>query len=142
MMRSSETEGGRNTKDKIFLLSVDEVSNSAYGFLPYKDSDTNRIEDAARLRTNTVYVNNGGTIQSEWMKKYGQFYVEKDGGFCWWLRSPGNNEYNVDNASVDSCGSILKYGFVPTNYAVCPALHLKLSSSTVWSMADSVMVTR
>ncbi len=137
------TEGGRDTKNEIFLLSVDEVSNSVYGFLPYKDSDTNCIEDAARLRTNTAYVNNGGTVRSEWMKENGPFFVEKDGGYWWWLRSPGSNEYyGVDNASVNSCGSILKYGLVPTKYAVCPALHLNLSSSTVWSMADSVMVTR
>lgn len=136
------TEGGNNTQDKIFLLSIDEVSNSVYGFLPYADDSNFDVYDKARQRTNTAYVNNGGIIQSGWMKDNAEDYVKKYGGYYWWLRSPGY--YSGGAAFVDDCDGVYRFGASVTynDYAVCPALHINLSSSSTWSMAESVTVQR
>ncbi len=119
------TEGGNDTLDKIYLLSISEVSNAAYGFLPYKNESNN---DNARKRTNTAYVAAGGTIGSStaW----------------WWLRSPGRDSYRA--ADVDSYSDVHRFGFYVNGSggAVCPALHLNLSSTNVWSNAGTVTIER
>ena len=140
--REYGTVGGTDTQDKIFLLSIDEVSNSGYGFLPYEDADTDYIKDPARQRTNTNYVNNGGTIQSEGMKESAKDYVEKNGGYWWWLRSPGEESYRA--TGVHGSGYVHRNGaeVYSNSNAICPALHLDLSSSSVWSVAESVTVER
>ena len=49
--------GGKDTHDKLFLLSFEEVTNPDYGF------SINYLEDDnARLRKNTAYVAAGGAI--------------------------------------------------------------------------------
>lgn len=120
------TAGGNDTKDKVFLLSYDEVTNSDYGF-----SSSYSERDTARKRKNTAYVAKGGTISSS--------SIDKEGNTdYWWLRSPG------DYSDIAMCVS--RYGYVnhyvsnvhSIDYAVCPALHLNLSSSTLWSYAGTV----
>ena len=136
------TEGGNNTQDKIFLLSIDEVSNSAYGFLPYADDSNSYVEDKARQRTNTAYVNNGGIIQSDWVKDNAEDYVKTYGDYWWWLRSPGDDSLYA--ALVHDYGNVYRDGnCVYSSYnADWPALHNNLSSSSTWSMAESVTVQR
>ena len=128
-------EGGNDTQDKIFLLSIDEISNSAYGFLPYKDADTSYVEDKARQRINTAYVAYGGTIQSSKMKNNNEYDL-------WWLRSPGY--FSAGAARVCDYGGVSRRGISVTDnkHAVCPALHINLLSSSTWSMAESVTVQR
>ena len=120
--------GGNDTQDKIFLLSMDEVSNGAYGFMSYKDDTQTSAGNEARKRTNTAYVTANGKMA------WGE---ESD---CWWLRSPGSDSYGA--AYVGGSGNVIKYGSYGSNdyIAVCPALHLKLSSSEVWSVAESVTI--
>lgn len=60
------TEGGNDTIDKIFLLSIAEARNNAY----FADFESN-------ITTNTDYVEGGGEIGSN-------YKVVR-----WWLRSPG-----------------------------------------------------
>lgn len=129
------TEGGNNTLDKIYLLSIAEVSNTAYGFLPYKDENTNYIEDNARLRTNTAYVAAGGAIGSSYMSSEGS-------SDWWWLRSPGY--YGTDASYVNYDGYVNRGGDIVygSSSAVCPALHLNLSSTNVWSNAGTVTIER
>ena len=105
------TEGGNNTFDKIFLLSLSEVSEQQdgekYGFL----------DDEIRA-----------CGKSDFSKKVS----------WWWLRSPGRNSFSA--AEVDCCGWILRCG-VDVCYdsdGVRPALHLNLSSSNLFSYAGTV----
>ena len=104
-------EGGNNTFDKIFLLSLSEVSEQQdgekYGFL----------DDEIRA-----------CGKSDFSKTVS----------WWWLRSPGRNSFSA--AEVDCCGWILRCG-VDVCYdsdSVRPALHLNLSSSNLFSYAGTV----
>ncbi|MDE6626906.1 MAG: leucine-rich repeat domain-containing protein [Lachnospiraceae bacterium] len=120
------TAGGNNTQDKIFLLSYDEVTNMDYGFSPYCNA-----LDNGRKRTNTAYVAEGGTISSSFMYSEGSTDL-------WWLRSSGG--YTECAATVYRDGSVDRTGncVVINGMAVCPALHLDISSSNLWSYAGTV----
>ena len=76
------TNGGNNTQDKIFLLSLDEVANTSYGFR----SDRGYY-DQARMCEATSYA-----------KKQGASTNDEDSSW-WWLRSPGNNSNNAANVN-------------------------------------------
>lgn len=119
--------GGNDTKDKIFLLSFEEVTNPAYGFAVSPDE-----RDPARVRVDTAYVAAGGsTGDAPLLKKVAG---ESD---QWWLRSPGRFLNNA--MTVGSFGTVIQdYGNVDHRYAVCPALHLNLSDSKLWSHAGTV----
>lgn len=125
------TKGGNNTNDKVYVLSLSEVWNRAYGF---------SSEDAAsetREAKNTAYVKACGapTVGSGSHAGNGE----------WWLRTPGILPYFavtvVKNGDVayagDAVGTLHLPGAAESKYAVRPALHLDLSSDT-WSKADSV----
>lgn len=119
------TTGGSNTSDKLFLLSYDEVRNPLYGF---SSSDG---EDPARVRQNTAYVGAGGVNHADGTNAAGFSSL-------WWLRSPGSSSKNA--MYVGTTGILYrKGGYVETEkFAVCPALHLDLSASNVWSFAGTV----
>ena len=105
------TEGGNNTSDKIFLLSLSEVSEQQdgekYGFL----------DDRMRACENSTF-----SEAFSW----------------WWLRSPVS--YSIDAAVVDIDGWVRRYGSYVHVYSggVRPALHLNLSSSNLFSYAGTV----
>ena len=108
------TEGGNDTRDKVYLLSIGEATNPVYGFCEngglYSVSRRIQASDYAHAR--------GGDINS-W----------------WWLRSPGDRTSYAARVGYD--GSVLWHG----EYAYCsdgvcvPALHINLSSD-IWSLAD------
>ena len=106
------SEGGRNTSDKIFLLSLSEVSGKKdgkkYGFL---NDDTRRC-----------YTNSFSDMQAA----------------SWWLRSSG--DHNAAAIDVDAIwGWIVGYGnLINDTGGVRPALHLNLSSSNLFSYAGTV----
>ena len=113
---TSGTEGGENTNDKIFLLSIAEANNDSY----FADNNS-------RIATNTAYVAGGGKIGG------GMLGVgEADN---WWLRSPGIDDdvaaYVNDNGGVRSFGP--NVDFVIT--AVRPAFNLDLNSVLFTSAA-------
>ena len=122
-----DTEGGNDTTDKVYLLSIAEASNPAYGFYGVYIGNS-----GARVALNTAYV----AGYDSWMSAVGK-------AGWWWLRSPGDDS-NVA-ASVMDYGSGSSHGF-DVNYggtarhdsAVRPALHLTLSSSTSMSYAGTV----
>ena len=105
------TEGGNNTFDKIFLLSLSEVSEQQdgekYGFL----------DDEIR-----------GCGKSDFSKT----------GSWWWLRSPGYDSGYA--AGVYDYGWVYRYGHDvgSSDDGVRPALHLNLSSSNLFSYAGTV----
>ena len=110
------TEGGENTNDKIFLLSIAEAQNSSYF-----------ADDNSRIATNTAYVADGGKIDA-YMNGVG----EAD---YWWLRSPG--DYDDGAAIVAFYGGVYSDGkYVDDNiYAVRPAFNLDLNSVLFTSAA-------
>ena len=105
------TEGGNNTSDKIFLLSLAEVSGKKDG------KKYGLLDDEMKACENSDFSKNGS-----W----------------WWLRSPGKDGDSA--ADVDGIGYVAEYGDdVPNSGGgVRPALHLNLSSSNLFSYAGTV----
>ena len=108
------TEGGNNTTDKIFLLSIAEARSSSYF-----------ADNSSRISTNTAYVVGGGKIGSSRMAKDGR----------WWLRSPGDFGGSAAgvgvNGGVDSIGGIVNI----ESSAARPAFLLDLNSVLFTSAA-------
>ena len=113
-----DTEGGTDTKDKVYQLSLSEVSDPAYGF-----HGEMRYGDEARIGKATSYVEAKGVWQN------------KEKGIKWWLRSPGEDDTYA--ACVDDDGYANPHGeggyFMndvrcTSISGVRPALHLNLSS--------------
>ncbi len=105
-----ETGGDNDTNDKIFLLSIEEVLNTDYGFTNNNDA-TN-----TRTATNTAYVDGGG--------KWGTSGVN-----TWWLRTYSRFGSNQSKLYVGRDGSFLTYAIMPEmgRRAVRPALKIDLS---------------
>lgn len=114
------TPGGADTTDKVFLLSLEEALNTAYGFSS-NTSDTKEI--SGRVSLNTAYAANQGVIS----------YSNESG--IWWLRSPGREDNQA--AVVYMNGSIpMNTNYVTDGYvAVRPALNLNLKSVLFTSAA-------
>lgn len=116
----SGTEGGNDTRDKIFLLSGAEVTNPVYGFC-----EDGNIYSASRFVQASDYSHARGTrIISD---------GENAGNCLWNLRSPG-----YDNTSIlwVVFGPVGDTGAIRYSHcAVVPALHINLSSD-LWSLAD------
>lgn len=95
------TEGGNNTSDNIFLLSISEAEE-------YFASDSQRECKP------TSYAVVGGAYESS------------NGNCWWWLRSPGYTQYGA--ADVRNGGSVSEPGDYVTNDigAVRPALWIEL----------------
>ena len=106
------TEGGNNTSDKIFLLSLAEVDKN---------------EDGKKY----------GFLNDETRKCKANSFSEMEIMF-WWLRSPGDYSYRAAGVRYD--GWVDRYGYDVSNYSggVRPALHLNLSSSNLFSYAGTV----
>ena len=105
------TKGGKNTSDKIFLLSLAEVSRKKDG------KKYGLLDDEMKACENSDFSKNGS-----W----------------WWLRSPGDDRYCA--AVVNSDGWVYGDGsrVNGSDDGVRPALHLNLSSSNLFSYAGTV----
>ncbi len=107
------TDGGGNTSDKLFLLSLDEMITSDYGFIPdYYASDSKRQAQG-----------------TDFSKSQGLFVSTEDlynGNSNWWLRSPG--VYSSDASYVDVQGRDPRSYVNMTYFGVRPALKINLSS--------------
>ena len=118
------TDGGNNTVDSVYVLSIEEACNVTFGF------EKEISESKTRESKNTDYAENCGAASDE--EEY-----EKNG--WWWLRSPGINPWFV--AEINTYGWCCATGegtsLDDNAVAVRPALHLKLSSS-VWKYAGKV----
>ena len=89
VIKAEGIRGGNDTTDKIFLLSVAEVTTNAYGFAQdVEDSETRRAET-------TAYARNTGTGRVGALS-------------FWWLRSPG---YSIHDAAIVLLnGYVSEYG--------------------------------
>lgn len=103
--------GGENTTDKVYLLSLDEVVNSDYGFPNMYGPDI-----ATRVAQN-----------------------KDSSNVWWWLRSPGDYSNGPSSAYVSKYGDVDYSGFGGVNEVrgVRPALHIDLSYSA-WEKGDTV----
>lgn len=112
------TDGGNDTTDKIFLLSIDEANNNSY--FPNGNG--------SRIATNTAYVAGGGKTGSKNMESVGV-------ADFWWLRSLGYNGNYA--ASVRSPGNVFNNGnyVYHDSIAVRPAFNLDLTSVLFTSAA-------
>ena len=118
------SEGGANTIDKVYLLSIAEACNTAYGF----NSEFNTNSETREAK-NTAYAKECGADSSTY-KRY------RNGD--WWLRSPGVDSYSASHVYVGGCGYYNGRDVHSDIRVVRPALHLNLSSSTLWSYAGKV----
>ena len=116
------TEGGNDTTDRVYLLSIAEVTNPAYGFCEDYGtcSASRRVQSSAYAHARGAYIDTSDTYA---------------GNGWWWLRSPGYSTifaaYVIYYGSVNGIG----YSVDDDTNAVAPALHLNLSSD-LWSMTD------
>ena len=117
------TEGGENTTDKVYILSIAEASNTAYGF-----NGEFHAYSETREAKNTAYAKECGACTS--------MNTGYEGNGDWWLRSPGYVSLYASNVNDSGRGGSLSVDY--GGDAVRPALHLNLSSSTLWSYAGKV----
>lgn len=110
------TDGGNNTNDCIFLLSIDEIYNRNY------------FPEYTNFSTNTEYVAAGGKLGSG---MYGAGEAD-----WWWLRSPGFDNSTAAFMEWED-GSLVTDGNPVNNKtaAVRPAFNLDLSSVLFTSAA-------
>lgn len=117
------TKGGNDTKDDVFLLSLEDMVNSEYGF-----SSEYFGYDIARRCAPTSYSVAQGTYRED--ASWGEEYLTSAGEpTCrWWLRSHSNFDYYaciVDgDGDVNSDGSEVARGAI----GVRPALYINLNS--------------
>ncbi len=114
------TEGGNDTRDKVYLLSIDEVTKETYGFC----SDSYTYSQSRMIKA------------SDYAYAIGTYRDGCNDDCCWWwLRSPGGDSDYI--AGVDSEGDVERGGSGVNNYGdgICPALHINLQSD-LWIMAD------
>lgn len=113
-------DGGNDTNDRIFLLSIAEADNRSY-FPKYSSS---------RYSANTPYVADGGRLGTN---MYGE-----DEGYLdrWWLRSPGSKNSMAAFIEYDG-GEVYEGNPVNNkNSAVRPAFNLNLSDVLFTSAAE------
>lgn len=123
-----DAEGGNDTTDQVYLLSIEEAMTPAYGFI----LKTNQTE--TRKAQATAYaIGKGASVDASLA-----------GSSDWWLRSPGDSATRA--AIVRANGHVGRGGTYAygVKASVRPVLHLNLkalsddTSSSVWSYAGTV----
>ena len=92
-----ETDGGNDTKDKVFLLSIDEIRDEQLGFPEDPDFDIVR-----------------GTINTEYASSKEEELGEETFNW-WWLRSPGQAQ-DVASCVRDDGYLVYWYGLYNSDY--------------------------
>ncbi len=127
------TEGGNNTNDQIFCLSLEEME-SYFGNYSWYDSKLMYGYNQNLICTPTRYAENNGVLvypitESDYNsdlkdKGYTSDVIGRCGSY-WWLRSPGVLSTTV--CSVVNCGiagAFYDYGVHNGSFAVRPALYI------------------
>jgi len=99
------TKGDEDMEDKVWLLSINEVTDSVTGEKVYSCF----TDDSSRMCVPTKYAVAQGAYQSS------DYTVDGVGTCWWWLRSPGYDRWYAAyvgiDGSVDSYGTIVRYDF-------------------------------
>ncbi|MCR4940780.1 MAG: DUF6273 domain-containing protein [Treponemataceae bacterium] len=106
-----------DTNDKIFLLSIKEITTEVYGFDP--DPDAEGVGNSRYLLATDYAKANYLNLSSNQDK-------EEVNAF-WWLRSP-NYQYSANARAVYSLGRIANGNADSKLYGIVPALALSLPS--------------
>ena len=120
-----QTAGGADTTDKLFLLSISEVTSKKYGFSTSFTPENTEEQDETRLSKNTKYTAG---------KKQDGSAGEAD---SWALRSPG---YGAGYMSyISYMGHVDTYGCTSgwDYYGIRPAMYLDLNAGG-WTNAGTV----
>ena len=114
------TDGGNDTKDKVFLLSIEDATKASYGFIFDRFSS-----DINRKCAPTKYAVAQGAYQ--YQPADADYSTAENEGTCrWWLRSPGYSGPYAEH--VDGIGFV-DSDFVDDGYdSVRPVLLLDLKS--------------
>ncbi len=118
---------GSATQDYVYILSMAEVSNQAYGFPAAIQNPSPCRQIMASDYAYAMGARLGGQEQGP-------------GDQCcwWWLRNPAAGEADANRyaALMGNTGSFSLYGLVENKYrAVVPVLHISLDSGA-WQRAD------
>ncbi len=115
-----DTTGGNQTRDAVYLLSLDDITNKSYGFL------NNMVRQA--VPTDSEGSGNWW-LRTPGMDNNSAVYIYETGS----VKTEGNYVHSEVNSDYDNVGSYM-WG----NYdGVRPALHLNLSSA-VWIKGEEV----
>lgn len=96
------TPGGNDTRDKIFLLSLEETLHY-FGLTKNSGEDDRNVYcygNQVCCRPTDYAVSRGAKIYS-WISSHPEKYRKYDGNTVWWLRSPVYNRYYAAVAYVD-----------------------------------------
>lgn len=114
---NEEFDGGNNTQDRVFCLSVAEAERY------FRNADERKCEATDYAYNHGVWI---------WLDTYSGFAHR-----CyWWLRSPGDGSWGPGTAAIVlTRGAICLEGYYVDNngYAVRPALWLNLKSFKIES---------
>ena len=137
------TDGGKDTIDKVYLLSLAEIRNSEYGF----DSQPGYLGnggDCWRLSqtiasTNTAYATAQGALtfeEKEAREKYPSEIRAIGNSYNWWLRSPG---WDGMSAVTVLIGIVSVTGSTHNDKnGIRPVIHLDLSKTSLWTKGEPV----
>lgn len=117
------SKGGNDTKDNVFLLSIDDMVNTKYGF----SSDYYEY-DIARRCAATAYAKAQGVRICEFDDWKDYATADGEPTCWWWLRSPGDTAFRAClvyfNGTVDDIGYYVYFDYY--DYGVRPALYISL----------------
>lgn len=123
------TDGGNNTRDRIYLFSESEVC-STHKAISYGFNALQTVGDEARRCKSSSY--------AKAMGNWGSFNKKYAGNCCWYLRTPGSDKLSVVHINaageVNYSGDFTFYG----NTGIRPALTLNLSYTSAYSYAGTV----
>lgn len=117
----SKTLGGKNTKDNVFLLTVNDTNNISYGF------NENEYYDSTARASATKYALAKGleAYSSSDNENYGT--LDGDPSSSWWLRDPGLT--GVRGTIIDFQGEIqTRIPYTGTDIGVRPVIFINFKS--------------
>lgn len=117
------------TKDKVYLMSYDEIRLSTYGFLPLSYNDQTDIRTAAT---------------TEYAATRPGMYAEAGSSDAWWLRNSGftaeGGGYTGDNAyNVLTNGWINPFDAAANTISgIRPMIYVSLADTSLWTAGENV----
>ena len=138
------TDGGNDTVDKVYLLSLEEIRNGEYGFDSQPEGYLGNGQDCWRLSqtiasTNTAYATAQGALtfeEKEAREKYPSEIRAIGNTYCWWLRSPG---WDGMSAVTVLIGIVSITGSTHNDeLGIRPVIHLDLSKTSLWTKGEPV----
>jgi hypothetical protein len=116
----SNSLGGKNTKDKVFLLSVDDTNNTKYGF-----NDENEYYDITARCAATPYALSKGLAALSSSDHINCGTADGEPSSLWWLRDPGLT--GIRGTGIDAQGEYLtNIPYISTDVGVRPVIFVAL----------------